>query len=177
MVTKETKIRQGLLRDFEQFGNAPPTYIFHGQNKEPHAFQVKLNWIPPGQPSIAIQSYLESIKIQLSENKITTPKNNLTCSEVKAIMELKTNSDINLKKADKGTTTVLMNKTDKIDEALVQLKNREHYQPLRIPMVKDTQERVNKRISLLHWGKHIDDMTKNGFYKLPNHQEYQYSTS
>ena len=55
----------------------------------------------------------------------------------------KTNSDINLKKADKGTTTVLMNKTDNIDEALVQPKNKEHCQPLRIPMVKDTQERVN----------------------------------
>ena len=57
-----------------------------------------------------------------------------------------------------------MNKMDKIDEALVQLNNRENYQPLKIPMVKDTQERVNKIISLLHWGKHIGAMTKKKEY-------------
>ena len=144
-------------------------YIFHCQNKEPPPLHVKLNWIPPVQPSVALESYSESVKIQHSEISITTPKkNNLLCSEIKAITELKTNFDIkNLKKADKGTTTVFMIETDKIDEALVQLKNREHYQPLRIPMVKDAQKRVNKLISLLHRGKHIDDMTKKWLLQTP----------
>ena len=40
--------------------------------------------------------------------------------------ELK-NAAINLYKVGKGTTTIIMNKTDKIHEADVQLQNREYY--------------------------------------------------
>ena len=43
-----------------------------------------------------------------------------------------------------------MNKADKIFEAKVQLKNREHYERLKAPMVKTRQE-------------HIDDMTNYSF--------------
>ena len=62
------------------------------------------------------------------------------------------NSAINLKKADKGTTTVIMNKSNKIQEAEVQ--------PLEAPMVNITQTKVNQIIDKLNRGKHIDDMTK-----------------
>ena len=40
---------------------------------------------------------------------------------------------MNLKKADKGTTTVIMNKEDKIKE--IQLDNTDHYKPTDQPMV------------------------------------------
>ena len=53
-----------------------------------------------------------------------------------------------------------MNKSNKIQEAEVQLENREHYQPLEAPMVSNTQTKVNQIIDKLHRGKHIDDMTK-----------------
>ena len=74
--------------------------------------------------------------------------------------KLKNNSAINLKKADKVATAVIMNKSNKIQEAEVQLKIREHYKPLQAPMVKTTQTKVNQIIEKLHRGKHIDDMTK-----------------
>ncbi|CAH3180095.1 unnamed protein product, partial [Porites lobata] len=60
-----------------------------------------------------------------------------------------------------------MNKTDKIKEAQVLLDNREHYNPLRQPMVKDTQQRVNQIISQLHQGNHIDDMTAKWLSQTP----------
>jgi len=60
-----------------------------------------------------------------------------------------------------------MNKTNEIQEAEVQLEIREHYQPLRAPMVNTTQTKVNNIIEKLHRTKHIDDMTKNGFLKPP----------
>ena len=75
---------------------------------------------------------------------------------------------INLKKADKGTTTVITNKADKIYEAKVQLDNRKHYERLKAPMVKTTQETVNDLISRLHQGEHIDDMTKKWLLQTPN---------
>ena len=56
-VTNECKIRQQLFQDFEQFTRRMRLqYIFHGQNKEPLPFHVKSNWIPPVQPSIALES-------------------------------------------------------------------------------------------------------------------------
>ena len=159
--TNKTIIRRQLLRDFEQFARTMHLqYIFHGKNKEPHPFHVKSNWMPPVQQSIALESYLESVKTQLADIRINKPKNNLSRNEMVALKELKNNSAINLKKADKGTTTVVMNKSNKIQEAEVQLKNRERYKPLEAPMVNTTQTKVNQITDKLHWGKHINDMTK-----------------
>ena len=98
-LTDETKIRQQLLQDIEQF--ARPMRL-------QYTFQV--------QPSVALESYLENVKVQLAEIKTRKPENNLSRNEFIAIAELKQNSALNLKKADK-TTTVIMNKTDKIKEA------------------------------------------------------------
>ena len=119
-VTNKTKIRRQRLRDFEQFARRMRLqYIFHGQDKESHPFHVKSNWMPPVQQSIALESYLESVKAQLADIRINKPKNNLSRNEMVALKELKNNSTINLKKADKGTTTVIMNKSNKIQEAEV----------------------------------------------------------
>ena len=123
---------------------------------------------PQVQHSVALESYLENVKTQLAEIKITKPKNNLSRNEVKALKELKNNPAINLKKADKGTTTVIMNKADKIHEAKVQLDNRKHYERLKSPMVKTTEEKVNDLISRLHQGEHIDDMTKKWLLQTPS---------
>ena len=96
--------------------------------------------MPPVLQSITLESYLESVKTQLVDIKINKPNNNnLSRNEVEALKELKNNSAINLKKADKGTTAVIMNKSNRLQEAEVQLKIREHYKPLQAPMVKTTQ--------------------------------------
>ena len=105
-------------------------YIFHGQNKEVHPFYVKSNWKPPVQKSVALESYLEDVKLQLAEIKIIKPKQNLSRKERKALHELKHNTEINLKKADKGSTTVVMNKTDKIREGQIQIDDQNNYSPL-----------------------------------------------
>ena len=76
------------------------------------------------------------------------------------IEELQNNTAINLKRADKGSTTVILNKGNKIQEAQVQLDNRDHYRPLENPMVTETLQKVNELIAKLHNGKHIDDTTK-----------------
>ena len=109
-VTDVNCIRRQLLLDFEHFARRMCLkYIFHKENKEPHPFRVKSDWNPPVQKSVALESYLESVKIQLAEIKPIKPKNNLSHNEYKALTELK-KTDIVLKKADKGTTIVIMNK-------------------------------------------------------------------
>ena len=71
-VTSKTKIRQQLLQDFELFTRQTCLQcIFHGKNKEPHPFHVKSIWMPLVQQSVALERYLESVKTQLPDIKIT----------------------------------------------------------------------------------------------------------
>ena len=73
-------------------------YIFHAENKEPHPFHVKSDWKPPVQTSVALESYLESVKIQLAEIMPSGTKNNLSRNEHKALKELKNNTKNRYKK-------------------------------------------------------------------------------
>ena len=111
-VTNECEIRHQLLQDFEQFAicktNAPPKHLSQTKQRT-HPFHVKYNWIPPVQPSIANESDWENVKTQLAEIIVTKPKNKLSRSEVMTLKELKNNSVLNLKKANKGTTVILNN--------------------------------------------------------------------
>ena len=66
---------------------------------------------------------------------------------------------MNIKKADKGTTTVMMNKTDKIKEGMTLIEVKEHYRPLEKPMVEETSKKVRKIITELYQEKHIHEMT------------------
>ena len=97
--------------------------------------------MPLVQPSIALESYLENVGAQLAEIIVTKVKNNFSRNEITVLKELKNSSALNLKKVDKGTTTVIMNETEKIEEAKVQLDNRVHYKPLRLPIVKKTRRK------------------------------------
>ena len=160
-VTNENEIKQHLLADFEHFARRMPLqYIFHGNDKGEHPFHVKSNWVPPVQPSVALESYLENVKVSLAEITMQKPKYNLSRKEHIAVKEFKQNTAINLKKADKGNTTVILNVTDKLQEGLIQRNNRDHYLPLEKPMVAETLQKAKELISQLHNGKYIDDMTK-----------------
>ena len=68
-VTKQTQIRQHLLRDFDQFAR-----IFRGENKKPHPYHVNSTWKPPIQQSVALESYLEEVKSDPADLEITSLK-------------------------------------------------------------------------------------------------------
>ena len=94
----ETQIRRHILKDFENFTRRMRLqYIFFGEDNEPHPFHVKSNWIPPVQKSVAVESYLEEVKVQLAETHLTKPKDNLLNTERKALKTLRENANINLK--------------------------------------------------------------------------------
>ena len=140
----------------------------------------KLPWRPPGPPADrgarGTISYPGSVGTRLhilyeANIKIVNirkPKNNLSPAERKALKDLKNNTEINIRKADKGTSSVFMSLTDKINEGQIQLDNVEHYRPLAEPMVEETSRKVQKLITALHNEHHIDEMTKKWLCQTPN---------
>ena len=117
-------------------------YVFYGHNRNVHPFYVKSNSNPPVQKSVTLKSFLDDVKLQLTEIQITKPNQNLSRNEQKALNELKQNNDISLKKVDKGSTTVIMNKTDKIKEGENLLNDEHRYRHLTEPTVKGTHNKV-----------------------------------
>ena len=166
---KENAVRKELLLDFKQFARRMRLrYIFHNRDKEQHPFHIKSDWEPPVQPSVALETYLEEVKGQLAEIALFKPQNNLPSEERKAIKDLRPNSDIVIKKADKGTTMVIMNTKDKIQEGQVLLDDKNNYTPLTTPMAKETAHKTRVIINDLHEGNHIDTMTKKWLLQTPN---------
>ena len=148
------------LNDFSQFARRMRLkYIFHGTDKEPHPFHVKSDWDPPVQPSVALETFLEEVKFELASIKLNRPKDNLSQGERKALKELSRDKNIVIKKADKGTTTVIMNRTDKLNEGQVQSGDIHNYRPLDNPMVGTTAKKVHRLIQSLLQEGHIDDIT------------------
>ena len=129
-------------------------YIFNKETEQ-HPFHVKSNWEHPVQKSVALETYLEEVRVKLAEIEQIKPRNNLPFKERKALRELRSNSEIIIKKANKGTTTVIMNKTDKIQEGQVQLDDRKNYMPLETLMGQETKQRVEEIINDLHQGDTI----------------------
>ena len=141
-VTNTGHVRAELLKDFNAFARRMRLqYIFHGKDNEQHPFHVKSDWDPPVQPSVALETYLEEVKLQ---------RNNLPKREQLAIKQLKQNPDINIKRTDKGSSIVVLNKEDKIKEGQIQLDDRENYKPLETSMVVQTSKRVKKLIDKLY---------------------------
>ena len=167
-VTKQSQIKHQILRDFDQFARRMRLmYIFHGQDNEPHPFHVKSTWEPPIQQSFALESYLEEVKSELADLKLAKPRNNLLPAESEALKALKHKNKINIKKADKETTTVVMNTKDKKQEGQIQLDNMNYY-TIETPTVAETKHRVQQLIDDLYHGNHIDKITKTWLCQTPN---------
>jgi len=82
-------------------------------------------------PCMSNQTGYHQCKNQLIELKYNLPKN-----ERKAIIKDLRNNDININKADKGTTTVITSRHDEIKEEQVQLDNLDNSRPLEHPIVE-----------------------------------------
>ena len=168
-VTKENLIRRQLLADFNQFARQMRLqYIFHGEENEPHPFHVKSDWKPPIQPSVALETFLEEVKFELASTALVKPKDNISTGERQALKELSRNKSIILKKSDKGSTTVLMSRQDKLNEGQVLLDDLNNYRPLDKPMVETTANKAQNLIKSLFSEGHIDKMTAKWLSLMPD---------
>ena len=71
-------------------------------------------------------------------------QDNLAHGERCAFKELSRDKNIILRKADKGTATVVMNREDKIHEGQALLNDINNYRPLEKPMVDTTAKKYSE---------------------------------
>ena len=88
--------------------------------------------------------------------------------ERKAIKELRENLEINIKKADRGTTTVFMNKEENEGGLDTTEPVEENYKPLEAHLVGETYNGAKQLISELHRRHHIDQITFKWLSQTPN---------
>ena len=95
LVAKKNLIRRQLLADCNQFARRMRLqYIFHGEENEPHPFNVKSDWEPQGQPSLALETFLEEVKLELASIEFDKPKDDISTGERQALKELSRNKSI-----------------------------------------------------------------------------------
>ena len=78
---------------------------------------------------MALENYLEQTKLEIANINFSHVKDNLSAKERQALKTLKNNIELNLKKADKGTTTDVMDTPQKIEGGLEQVSDDKFHKP------------------------------------------------
>ena len=107
---------------------------------------------------MALEPFLEEVKLELADIQFKKPKPNITPGELQALKQLSRDKTIILKKADKGKTSVMMNKESKTNEGLALLNEKDNYQPLTQPMVETTTRKVTQLTKSPLQEGHIRDL-------------------
>jgi len=143
-------------------------YIFANSKSKPYPFHVKSSWQPPPRPSRVLESYLERTKHGIASVVFSDTKDNLTAKQRQTLNTLRANKRVNLKQANKGTTTVVMDTLDKIKEGNEQVSNEKFCIPLSEPIVSSPTTKVKAIVNTLLKDKHIDAMTHKSLNQSQN---------
>jgi len=147
-------------------------------------FKEKSTWSPPEHTiHDKINMHLTNIENEIQNVDNNYGKSNISKSERKALNRLRKDNTIVIKPADKGSSTVIMSKTDYLTEAYRQLNNEHHYSQIPGPIHDDTLINNNNQLQLiankgllskkqLEYLKAKADSRPRKFYMLPKiHKE------
>uniref|UniRef100_A0A3Q1FH31 Uncharacterized protein n=1 Tax=Acanthochromis polyacanthus TaxID=80966 RepID=A0A3Q1FH31_9TELE len=79
----------------------------------------------------------------------TNNEPNLTEEEYQALQELRNDTSLVIKPADKGSALVIMDRTDYVHEALHQLQDHQYYMQLQEPIYPEMTNLINKILTTL----------------------------
>jgi len=134
------------------------TQFFHNSKpRSPKPFVYKSGWSPDDQliPEDILKE-IETLEKETSKIKLQNGPPNLSKQEKLAIKSLKADKDIIIKPADKGSATVIMDKSEYVMEANRQLSNTLHYKKLSQPVFPQISNRVDEIIGNLHKQKKLN---------------------
>ena len=112
---------------------------FHSKKlfQKPGTFLPSDKNMPP-----AVLETIKNIDDEISELQIPKETQNLTPGQLQALQKLKSNQNIIIKQADKGSSTVIMTKDAYIREGMRQLNDPVFYEKLPGPIYPETAETV-----------------------------------
>ena len=130
-------------------------------------FTGKSDWDPPdgGIPE-KVHTVLKELDQKIEDVRLIKDKNNLCPGQINALKQLKNKKHIIIKKADKGSAIVVMNKTDYIYEADRQLNDVRYYKKINEPIFPKTAEKYKEIIQSLGQNKILQPKQIN--YLMPN---------
>ena len=122
-------------------------YHFRNSKKNfpPEKFIHKSNWVPSDKniPPVVLET-IQNINNDLSNLHISKENHNMSVSELSALKALKNNPDIIMKPADKGSSVVIMDRSDYINEGYRQLNDTKYYQRIPAPIYPETANMVTE---------------------------------
>ncbi len=99
---------------------------FRNKRRLPTPFRQKSSYNPPVSTNPRVENYIHALKVGMAKlHPQKTVPQNLSIRQHQALGNLSRNSDLVIKKADKGSTIVVLNKQDYIDKGLVHLSDQE----------------------------------------------------
>ena len=109
----------------------------------PKVKKEQSSFVPPAGRDSSLDFYIEAITHEILQNSKKYKYNcNLSAGEQKALFDLSHDDKIIIKKADKSSSVVIMNRADCIEEVERQLKNEKCYKHLN----EDPSENIDKDI-------------------------------
>jgi hypothetical protein len=122
------------------FFNARPT-LQNSYQKLP--FTGKSNWTPPDSKiDNDVHKCISDIIRDINGIKLQSENSNISADEMSSLHRLSKNENIVIKKADKGSAIVIMNKEDYLFEGYRQLQNPLHYKRLEKPIFMETAKLI-----------------------------------
>ena len=122
--------RAQLKEELESFGRRL-RLLWHFRNEEnsfcPNPFRKKSTFNPKGKDA-AIEIYLSRLEEEILSIDTKTNYNNLTRKERQALKNLRDDTSIVIKEADKGSGVVVWDREDYLKEASSQLEDKEVYE-------------------------------------------------
>ena len=111
-------------------------------------FKPLSRWEPPIK-DCTLKAFCNVRNDILNLKPVTASKSNLTNKETRAMSDLKKNPNIIIKKADKGSSVVIMNKDDYIQEGLRQLSDSNYYQETEVDLTPEYHKHIQNILNRL----------------------------
>lgn len=121
-------------------------------------FKKKSSWSPPDNQILGlVKDKIVKMENEIKAIRIQKENPNLKKSELKALKQLRHDTSIVIKPADKGSATVILDKKEYIAEGIRQLSIKNHYRKLEQPIFKKTASKIDAILKKLLKESRISD--------------------
>ncbi len=125
-----------------------------------HRKFTKRSTFKPDNPKGAVEAMISCNELHSSSLKTHSPlRQNLTKSERRAMRDLSKNPNIVIKKADKGSAVVIMDRDDYINEGMSQLNNTKFYRKVDHDLTPENNALLNEKLVAYKNAGEISDKT------------------